>query len=97
MIKSSKIILVVSCLFILGSCSSTSNKSSNSKTSSSTGWEYNNSKNGGFETNIKYTEQATGPGLMFVEGGSFTMGRTEQDVFADWDNVPKTVTVSSFI
>ena len=33
---------------------------------------------------------------MFVEGGSFTMGRTEQDVFSDWNNVPKTVTVSSF-
>ena len=96
MIKSSKLILVVSCLFILGSCSSTSNKSSNSKSSSTSGWDYNNSKNGGFETNVKYKEQATGPGLMFVEGGSFTMGRTEQDIFADWNNVPKTVTVSSF-
>ncbi len=94
--KSSNIILAVSCLFILGSCSSTSNKSSNSKNSSTTGWDYNNSKNGGFETNSKYKEQATGPGLMFVEGGSFTMGRTQQDVFSDWNNVPKTVTVSSF-
>jgi len=94
--KSSNIILAVSCLFILGSCSSTSNRSSNSKNSSTTGWDYNNSKNGGFETNSKYKEQATGPGLMFVEGGSFTMGRTQQDVFSDWNNVPKTVTVSSF-
>ena len=96
MIKTSKLILVVSCLFVLGACSSGGNKSSNSKSSATTGWDYNNSKNGGFETNIKYKEQATGPGLMFVEGGSFTMGRTEQDVFADWNNVPKTVTVSSF-
>lgn len=96
MIKSDKLILVVSCLFILGACSSGGNKSSNSKSSATTGWDYNNSKNGGFETNMKYKEQATGPGLMFVEGGSFTMGRTEQDVFADWNNVPKTVTVSSF-
>ena len=94
--KSSNIILAVSCLFILGACSSTSDKSSNSKNSSTTGWDYNNSKNGGFETNSKYKEQATGPGLMFVEGGSFTMGRTQQDVFSDWNNVPKTVTVSSF-
>ena len=96
MIKSSQIILVVCSLFILGSCSSTGKKSSNSKSSSTTGWNYNDSKNGGFETKIKYQEQETGPGLLFVEGGSFTMGRTEQDVFADWNNVPKTVTVSSF-
>ena len=96
MIKSSQIILVVCSLFILGSCSSTGKKSSNSKSSSATGWSYNDSKNGGFETKTKYQEQATGPGLLFVEGGSFTMGRTEQDVFSDWNNVPKTVTVSSF-
>ena len=88
MIKTSKIILAVSCLFIIAACSSSGGgykikKSSNSKSSSTTGWDYNDSKNGGFETNVKYKEQATGPGLMFVEGGSFTMGRTEQDVFSD--------------
>ncbi len=96
--KKNKIILAVSCLFILGSCSntSTSNKSSNSKTSSSTGWDYNNSKNGGFETNLKFKEQATGPGLLFVEGGSFTMGRVEQDAMYEWDNIPSRQTVSSF-
>ena len=46
MIKSSKIILVVSCLFIIAACSSSGpRKSSNSKSSSTTGWDYNNSKN----------------------------------------------------
>ena len=77
-----------SCLFF--SCSSTK------KESSSTGWEYNNSKNGGFELNTKFEEQETGPGLMFIEGGTFTMGRVEQDVMYSWDNVPRRVTVSSF-
>ena len=96
MIKTSKLILVASCLFIIAACSSSGKKSLNSKRSTVTGWEYNNTKNGGFEVNSKYEEQVTGPGLMFVEGGSFTMGRVEQDVFADWDNVPRTVTVSSF-
>ncbi|MDG1056526.1 MAG: SUMF1/EgtB/PvdO family nonheme iron enzyme, partial [Flavobacteriaceae bacterium] len=40
--------------------------------------------------------QITPDGMVFVEGGSFTMGRVEQDVQYDWNNVPKTVTVSSF-
>lgn len=63
--------------------------------SSSTGWEYNQPKNGGFEV-VPYFEQETGPGLIFVEGGTFAMGRTEQDVLYDWNNIPRRVTVSSF-
>ena len=63
--------------------------------SSSTGWEYNQPKNGGFEV-VPYVEQETGPGLIFVEGGTFAMGRTEQDVLYDWNNIPRRVTVSSF-
>src|ERR1035437_8618961 len=60
-----------------------------------TGWEYNNPKNGGFEV-VPYEEQETGPGLVLVEGGTFSMGRTEQDIMIDWDNIPRRVTVSSF-
>ncbi len=63
--------------------------------SSATGWEYNNPDNGGFEV-VPYDEQETGPGLILVEGGTFTMGRTEQDITIDWDNIPRRVTVSSF-
>ena len=96
--KTNKLILAVSCLFFLVSCSNSnpSSKSSNSKNSSTTGWDYNNSKNGGFETNSKFKEQITGPGLLFVEGGSFTMGRVEQDVMYEWDNIPRKQTVASF-
>lgn len=60
-----------------------------------TGWEYNTSKNGGFEV-APYEEQETGPGLVLVEGGTYTMGRNEQDITYDWYNVPRRVTVSSF-
>jgi gliding motility-associated lipoprotein GldJ len=63
--------------------------------SSTTGWEYNNEKNGGFEK-VPYHEQETGPGLIHIECGTFTMGRTEQDITIDWDNIPRRVTVSSF-
>jgi sulfatase modifying factor 1 len=60
-----------------------------------TGWNYNDPDNGGFEV-VPYEEQETGPGLVFIEGGTFTMGRVEQDVNYDWNNQPRRVTVSSF-
>lgn len=60
-----------------------------------TGWEYNRQNNGGFQK-VPYYEQVTGPNLVLIEGGTFTMGRTEQDVMFDWNNIPRRVTVSSF-
>lgn len=65
------------------------------KVSSATGWAYNDPANGGFEVSSA-TEQETGPGLTFIEGGTFTMGRTQDDVLFEWNNVPRRVTVSSF-
>lgn len=56
--------------------------------SSATGWEYNSAENGGFSVVTDYTQQ-TGPGLVFIEGGTFTMGRVEQDLTWDWNNVPE--------
>lgn len=64
--------------------------------SQTTGWEYNLSDNGGFEKFQGEYEQETGPGLVFIEGGTFTMGRVEQDILYDWNNIPRRVTVSSF-
>lgn len=63
--------------------------------SSTTGWKYNDTKWGGFEK-LDYEGQVTGPNLVLIEGGTFTMGVTEQDVTYDWNNVPRRVTVSSF-
>ena len=63
--------------------------------SNSTGWEYNQPRNGGFQK-VPYFDQETGPGLILVEGGTFTMGRAEQDVTYEWNNIPRRVTVSSF-
>ena len=63
--------------------------------SGATGWKYNKTDNGGFEKAAFY-EQQTGPGLIFVEGGTFTMGQVEDDLTNNWDNSPRRVTVSSF-
>ena len=60
-----------------------------------TGWEYNDSKMGGFQK-VPDVDQETGPGLVLVEGGTFTMGRSEQDVTYEWNNTPRRVSVSSF-
>ncbi len=63
--------------------------------SRTTGWAYNSPENGGFQHYSGY-EQETGPGLVFIEGGTFIMGGTQQDVMYDWNNVPRRVTVASF-
>ncbi len=63
--------------------------------SGATGWAYNDPGNGGFEK-APFLEQETGPGLVLIEGGTFTMGRVEDDVNFAWDNQPRRVTVSSY-
>ncbi len=65
------------------------------ESSNSTGWNYNDPRNGGYEK-VPYYEQETGPGLVLIEGGTFTMGATEEMVTKDWTNMQRRVTVSSF-
>ena len=55
--------------------------------SGSTGWSYNDSENGGFQR-LPYIGQETGPGLVFVEGGTF-MGQVEDGLTKAWDNIPR--------
>ena len=63
--------------------------------SSVSGWDYNNPRNGGFQK-VPYEEQETGPGLVFIEGGTFTMGRVQDDPMHDWNNAPNQQHVQSF-
>jgi len=64
-------------------------------TSDITGVSYNNKKTSGFEI-VDFDEQETGPGLIFIEGGTFAMGQTEEDVFSEHNNRVRRITVSSF-
>ena len=66
-----------------------------SNASRGTGWDIN-SKKGGFQYNIDFNEQETGPGLVFVEGGTFTKGQVQDDVIHDWNNSPSQQHVMSF-
>jgi len=63
--------------------------------SSTTGWNYNDPSNGGFEK-APFLDQETGPNLVLVEGGTYTMGRMIDDVMYEWHNIPRRITVSSF-
>ena len=72
------------------------NKSRNYNDSSrATGWKVN-AKEGGFQYNPEAKEQKTGPGLVFIEGGTFTMGRVQDDPMHDWNNSPNKQHVQSF-
>jgi len=71
-------------------------KSTTSKNSSrATGWQINN-REGGFQYNTDFKEQETSPGLVFVEGGTFTKGQVQDDVMHDWNNTPNQQHVQSF-
>lgn len=60
-----------------------------------TGWGINE-KNKGFQYNTDFEEQETGPGLVFIEGGTFTKGQVQDDVLHDWNNSPSQQHVMSF-
>ena len=93
------ILAILGLSIVLVSCGSfggkKSGKSGKSGKSSTTGWNYNDPNYGGFKvSNVK--EQKVGPGLVAIEGGTFTMGATQENVYYEWDNTPRQVTVSSF-
>jgi len=76
----------------LFSCNNSKDYKNNSR---ATGWDIN-SKDGGFQYNTDYKEQEAGPGLIFVEGGTFTMGKVQDDPMHDWNNTPTQQHIQSF-
>ena len=85
-----KILIVLTVFGTMSSC-----KKGKKGGSRATGWAIN-SKEGGFQYNTKYKEQATAPGLVFVEGGTFTKGKVKDDPMHDWNNSPNQQHVQSF-
>jgi gliding motility-associated lipoprotein GldJ len=89
------LMLVAVSMLALGACKNGSIFSKKKQTSDATGWNYNDKNQGGYNV-VKPKDIKAGPGLVFVQGGTFVMGATEEDVMADWNNVPKRITVNSF-
>ena len=81
--------LILSMILIVG-FASCSKKSSSKGTSQATGWKVDSKKGGSSK------KQEAGPGLVFVEGGTFTMGKVQDDVMHDWNNTPTQQHVQSF-
>ncbi len=81
-------LLATTAVLLLSACGS-------GERSSTTGWKYNDQKWGGFEK-LDYEGQATGPNLVLIPGGTFTMGNLQEDVMFQWNAIPRRVTVSSF-
>lgn len=96
-IKSVLLAIIVTTTVSLSSCflGGSGGGSGVGSESSTTGWAYNDPDMGRFEVS-DYVEQKTGPGLVFIEGGTYIMGQTAQDVIYDWNNIPRRVTVASF-
>ena len=82
-------VFIVFAAFLLVACGGRSNMSR------ATGWGIN-SKEGGFQYNIEFEDQENGPGLVFIEGGTFTKGQVQDDVLHDWNNTPTQQHVMSF-
>jgi gliding motility-associated lipoprotein GldJ len=85
--------LVLSFVLILGVSSCFKKSSSLGKGGSrATGWDMTNQKG----VSKQAGEQQAGPGLVFIEGGTFTMGKIQDDVMHDWNNSATQQHVQSF-
>ena len=71
------------------------NSSGSSNVSRATGFKIND-KLGGFQYNTKFKGQEASPGMVFIEGGTFTKGRVQDDPMHDWNNSPNQQHVQSF-
>ncbi len=67
----------------------------NPNVSATTGWNYDDPNWGGFESAMP-NDQLDPNGMVFVEGGTYVMGQTTDNVRKEWDNQPRRATVSSF-
>jgi sulfatase modifying factor 1 len=89
------LLFFVFCAATMASCKDGKLFGKKKERSTATGWNYNDKNQGGYQV-AREKEQRTGPGLVFVQGGTFTMGATQEDVMGDWNNIPRRVTVNSF-
>jgi gliding motility-associated lipoprotein GldJ len=87
-----KLLLIAALVVSVFGCKRSSNSSN---ADSATGWAINN-RQGGFQYNTQFEDQDTPPGTSFIEGGTFTMGKVQDDPMHDWNNAPSQQHVQSF-
>lgn len=85
---------LISLTFTLMLVISCNNSRDYSNSSRATGWDLSGKNGNDYKTD--YEENEPAPGLVYVEGGTFTMGRVQDDVMHDWNNSPTQQHVQSF-
>ncbi len=80
-------------VFLLSACSS---KNGSSGKSSLTGWNFNDPNYGGYLKGEYKAGKNVPPGMIHIEGGTFTMGLVQDDVMFDWNTTPRQMHVRSF-
>ncbi|MEO6548860.1 MAG: SUMF1/EgtB/PvdO family nonheme iron enzyme [Ferruginibacter sp.] len=89
------LLILTAVVFSLGACKNGGIFGKKKSKSGVTGWNYDDKDMGNYHVaKMKYPK--AGPGLIFVQGGTFVMGSKEDDIMGDWNNIPKRVTVPSF-
>jgi len=68
----------------------------NDNSTSLTGWSSKDKKEAGFSDGSDYKGQEVPPGMVLIEGGTFTMGHVQDDVMFDWNTTPVQMQVRSF-
>jgi formylglycine-generating enzyme len=89
--------LCIGAATLLSSCAKNSKKKGKGNgVSQVTGWPMNDKRFGGYEV-TDYPGQQTPVGMVFVQGGRFTMGATDDEMpTVENNSMRRTVTVSSF-
>lgn len=88
-------VIIAALIVGASSCSKKSGSSKSANSSRATGWDIDKSINRGAYAK-KGKNQTAGPGLVFVEGGTFTMGQVQDDMMHDRNNTPTQQHVQSF-
>ena len=87
-----KLIYPIAIAMILVGCHNRNSKD----TVSLTGWSSKDKRNAGFSESKNYKGQQNPPGMVLIEGGTFTMGHVQDDVLFDWNTTPVQQQVRSF-
>ncbi len=92
--KMNKIAFLITLSISVLTLTSCGGKKTSDKAESLTGWK-DNDETGWYFSGDKDPGQG-GPGMVFVEGGTFTKGQTKDNVMHDWNNTPTRQQVRSF-
>jgi gliding motility-associated lipoprotein GldJ len=86
-----RLLFILSIIVFLASCGKRSNDGS-----SLTGWNSKDKRAAGFSNNSDYKGEKAPPGMVLIEGGTFTMGHVQDDVMFDWNTTPSKIQIRSF-